>query len=237
MRGGRRIANGCAVVLPPELSDVGSGLAGEARGVIICGFAIRRPGYNGSIMKLPVLEKTLDDAPWYADGLKFTCSQCGNCCTGGPGYVWISNGEIALLAEHLKIAPETVVEQYCRKIDGKFSLKERRSPAGLYDCVFLKETKVSGRAGSGSEGDDGVIHTIRACTVYPVRPLQCRTWPFWPENLASEQAWNHSARKCHGMNAPGRTFSLDQIHSVRDAAEWPKNPPTSARRATKKDPP
>jgi Fe-S-cluster containining protein len=178
-------------------------------------------------MKLPVLEKADNDAPWYAEGLKFTCSQCGNCCTGGPGYVWISREEIVKLAAYLKITPEETVEQYCRKIDGKFSLKERRSPAGLYDCIFLKETKVPGRGGSG--GDDQVVHTIRACTVYPVRPLQCRTWPFWPENIASQQAWNHAAQRCHGMNAAGRTFSINEIHSIRDAAEWPKNPPTSAR--------
>ena len=44
-------------------------------------------------MKLPVLEKSSDTSPWYAEGLKFTCSQCGNCCTGGPGYVWISKGD------------------------------------------------------------------------------------------------------------------------------------------------
>lgn len=176
-------------------------------------------------MKLPVLDKTSHEAPWYEEGLKFTCSQCGNCCTGGPGYVWITGGEIALLAEHLKMTSEDVVEQYCRKIDGKFSLKEHRTPAGLYDCVFLKETKVAGRGGSA--GNDAVGHTIRACTVYPVRPLQCRTWPFWPENLASERAWDHSAKRCHGMNAPGRTFSINQIHSIRDAAEWPKRPPTS----------
>ncbi|HEV2296296.1 MAG TPA: YkgJ family cysteine cluster protein [Tepidisphaeraceae bacterium] len=175
-------------------------------------------------MKLPVLEKTAADDPWYAQGLNFTCTQCGNCCTGAPGYVWISRAEIALLAEHLKMTGEDVVERYCRKIDGKFSLKERRSPAGLYDCIFLKETKAPRRDG----GDDNVVHTIRACTVYPVRPLQCRTWPFWPENLSSKQAWDHAAQRCHGMNARGRTFSINQIHAVRDAAEWPKNPPTSA---------
>jgi uncharacterized protein len=174
-------------------------------------------------MKLPVLEKSSDSSPWYADGLKFTCSQCGNCCTGGPGYVWISKGEIALLAEHLKMTPAEVVERYCRKIDGKFSLKERRSPAGLYDCVFLKEMSVP------KQGDDKVVHTIRACSVYSVRPLQCRTWPFWPENLSTRKAWEHAARRCHGMNAPGRTFSINQIHSIRDAAEWPEHPPTSAK--------
>jgi Fe-S-cluster containining protein len=172
-------------------------------------------------MKLPVLDKTTDQQTWYADGLRFTCSQCGNCCTGGPGYVWISREEIAKLALYLKITTEETVERYCRKVDGKFSLKERRSPAGLYDCIFLKETKVAKR------GEDTVVHTIRACTVYPVRPLQCRTWPFWPENLSSRQAWDHAAKRCHGMNAPGRTFTPEQVHAIRDAAEWSKNPPTS----------
>ncbi len=181
-------------------------------------------------MKLPVLDKTSAGDPWYGDGLQFTCSQCGNCCTGGPGYVWISRGEIALLAEHLKVTPETIVEQYCRKVDGKFSLKEHRTPAGLYDCVFLKEKKVPVE---GANGGETIMQTIRACTVYPVRPLQCRTWPFWPENLATEQAWNRSAKRCHGMNAPGRTFSRNQIHAIRDAAEWPKNPPTSSKPAGK----
>ena len=83
-------------------------------------------------------------------------------------------------------------------------------------------------------GDEKVVHTIRACSVYHVRPLQCRTWPFWPENLANERAWNQAAKKCHGMNAPGRSFSLNQIHAIRDAAEWPKNPPTSKAPAKKK---
>ena len=176
-------------------------------------------------MKLPVLEKTTADNAWYADGLRFTCSQCGNCCTGGPGYVWIDRDEIVKLAAYLNLSPEDTIERYCRKVDGKFSLKERRSPAGLYDCIFLKETKVGGAARNGD--DEKVVHTIRACTVYPVRPLQCRTWPFWPENLSSRQAWDHAAKRCHGMNAPGRTFSPAQIHAIRDAAEWPKNPPTS----------
>ncbi|MFM7740581.1 MAG: YkgJ family cysteine cluster protein, partial [Planctomycetota bacterium] len=27
--------------------------------------------------------------PWYKDGLRFQCSQCGDCCTGGAGYVWV----------------------------------------------------------------------------------------------------------------------------------------------------
>src|SRR6201996_8411703 len=93
-------------------------------------------------MKLNFLsKKDPKNEPWYAAGLRFTCTCCGNCCTGGPGYVWISEEEILRLAAHLKITPEETVEQYCRKINGRFSLKETRSISGNYDCIFLKEIK------------------------------------------------------------------------------------------------
>lgn len=39
-------------------------------------------------------ESSSDNLPWYAPGLSFTCTQCGNCCTGEPGVVWVSDEEI-----------------------------------------------------------------------------------------------------------------------------------------------
>ena len=36
--------------------------------------------------------------PWYQQGLKFHCLGCGDCCTGEPGYVWVTKAEIAALA-------------------------------------------------------------------------------------------------------------------------------------------
>ena len=174
-------------------------------------------------MELKVIqsgEKVTD--PWYAAGLHFTCTQCGNCCTGGPGYVWISKEEIERLAKHLAITPGQVVNQYCRRVDGKYSLRENRNERGEYDCVFLKEEKVTD-TGDGRQ----IVHTKRTCTIYHFRPLQCRTWPFWTENLRSEQRWHQSAQRCHGMNAGERVFSREQIEALRDAGDWPKNPPTS----------
>ena len=174
-------------------------------------------------MKLEVIQQNGTE-PWYAQGLQFTCSQCGNCCTGGPGYVWISREEITRLATYLDTTPQAVVEKYCRKINGQFSLNEYRNAAGNYDCVFLKEEKVVGTSPTGER----TIHTRRQCTVYGVRPLQCRTWPFWPENLTNKRTWDHAAKRCHGMNHGHRHFTRDQIESIRDSRDWPDNPPTSA---------
>jgi len=163
-------------------------------------------------MKLDVVDpEPSQQTPWYSGGLKFTCTQCGNCCTGAPGYVWISQEEIESLAKFLNITTEETVEKYCRRINGRFSLKEIRSPVKQYDCIFLKEVN--------SEPKPGEIgFTKRICTVYPVRPLQCRTWPFWDSNMQSKAAWNRAARNCHGMNH-GKTFSRELAEQIRDARD------------------
>ena len=41
--------------------------------------------------------------PWFKDGLRFKCTQCGDCCTGAPGYVWVNQEEIEALAREVKL--------------------------------------------------------------------------------------------------------------------------------------
>src|SRR4051812_23990582 len=93
--------------------------------------------------------------PWYQDGLHFTCTRCGNCCTGAPGYVWVDENELAALADHVGQPVEEFRALYTRRVGRRDSLRERSNG----DCVFWDRS--------------------RGCTVYPVRPAQCRTWPFW----------------------------------------------------------
>src|ERR1700676_5218242 len=113
-------------------------------------------------MELNVLQPTARPSdPWYAGGLKFTCTQCGNCCTGGPGFVWISEEEIVRLADHLHLTPQETVERYCRKLDGKFSLKEFRNPQGEYDCVFLRDLPLS-----PPTLDEPIPQRRRGCSIY-----------------------------------------------------------------------
>ena len=35
---------------------------------------------------------------WYADGWRFSCTQCGDCCSGSEGYVWVNQAEIDAMA-------------------------------------------------------------------------------------------------------------------------------------------
>ena len=39
-----------------------------------------------------------DQEPWYKEGLRFKCTECGKCCTGAPGYVWVNKEEVAEMA-------------------------------------------------------------------------------------------------------------------------------------------
>ena len=113
--------------------------------------------------------------PWYSGGLSFTCTQCGKCCTGEPGYVWVTDEEIAAIARFLGEPVEQVRGLYTRK--AKFSRTLREKANG--DCVFYERDK--------------------GCTIYPVRPPQCRTWPFWPEHM-SPKAWaKEVASYCPGV--------------------------------------
>jgi uncharacterized protein len=125
--------------------------------------------------------------PWYADGLNFTCTRCGHCCTGEPGFVWVNDDEVRALAAFRGEPLEEVLGLYTRREGGtRRSLKEKANG----DCVFYdRET---------------------GCTVYPVRPRQCRTWPFWECNTHRPEAWAKAAVDCPGMNR-GELIPAEEI--------------------------
>lgn len=129
---------------------------------------------------------------WYEEGLRFSCTQCGNCCTGAPGYVWVNQSEIAALAATVGEADVVEFEKkYVRRIGVRKSLVE--FPNG--DCVFF----------------DG---KSRRCTVYEARPRQCRTWPFWTSNLKNEQTWRETCQVCPGSGR-GKLYDLASIEEMR----------------------
>lgn len=128
---------------------------------------------------------------WYEDGLAFSCSQCGNCCSGEPGFVWVTQDEIADLAECMSLSEQEFRKQYVRRVESRFSLVEY--PNG--DCIFLDPE-------------------TRGCMVYKARPIQCRTWPFWSSNLKSKRDWEDTCRVCPGAGG-GKLYSFDEIEIAR----------------------
>ncbi len=124
--------------------------------------------------------------PWYEDGLRFQCTRCGKCCTGEPGFVWVNDAEVRAIAD---LRGETVAEVtglYTRLDNGRRTLREK----GNGDCVFYDRE--------------------RGCTVYEVRPRQCRTWPFWESNVATPETWQHTCEICPG-SGQGELIPVEEI--------------------------
>lgn len=127
--------------------------------------------------------------PWYRDGLRFACTECGQCCTGSPGFVWVDETEIAAMAKQLEISIDLFKRKYLRLRDNRYALAEKKN----HDCVFLKEKK---------------------CALYQARPSQCRTFPFWKENLNSEKSWELAAEGCEGINAQAPLVPYSAIQEL-----------------------
>jgi Fe-S-cluster containining protein len=150
------------------------------------------------------------DAPgpegdWFTAGLRFDCGRCGDCCTGPPGRVGFDTAELGAMARHLGILPFQFLRDHARRIDGRWSLREVPRENGDHDCEFLR------RDAAG----------LARCSIQPVKPLQCRTFPFWKDVLASEAAWRARARRCAGMRSglegEGTLHDADAIRRARDS--------------------
>jgi uncharacterized protein len=137
--------------------------------------------------------------PWYADGLAFECTGCGRCCSGPEeGYVWVTPQDVEAAARQLGITIADFESKYTRRVGKRTSLIEKENR----DCVFLEE------AGDGRRG----------CKIYSIRPTQCQTWPFWPNNLFGPRAWARAGERCPGINR-GELFPAGHIEHERDRTE------------------
>ena len=132
----------------------------------------------------------MDDDLWYKDGLRFTCLRCGGCCSGFSGTVLVSAAEITSFARHLGITEADFRQRYTRAVGREnISLIEKKNK----DCIFFDK-------------DVG-------CMVYPDRPRQCRSWPFWHSNVYSPERWKRGAARCPGMNQ-GELYKSEYIKQV-----------------------
>ena len=137
-------------------------------------------------------------------GLRFSCTQCGECCSGTPGYVGFTDEEAVAIAAHLKISVETFMDEYTRDTPHGRSIKDLKfTGSNGHDCVFLDRTSRPGMAG---------------CSIYKIRPTQCRTWPFWGSNLTSRETWNRSGESCPGLNK-GPLHTAEHVRLTRERVE------------------
>src|SRR6478672_6707328 len=61
--------------------------------------------------------RVMSEEVWFSEGLRFSCTRCGNCCTGAPGFVWVSPEELATLADYLEQPVEQVFALHTRVVN------------------------------------------------------------------------------------------------------------------------
>lgn len=129
--------------------------------------------------------KTLEDRSYFFDqGIRFACIKCGACCVGDPGTIYVSPSEIETMAAGLGQSVEAFTGQYLYPYKDSHSIKEDERGR----CLFFEN----------------------GCTVYNIRPLQCRTFPFWFCNMRSQRTWRHIQSQCPGIGY-GRLYSRREI--------------------------
>lgn len=137
------------------------------------------------------------DEKWYAEGLAFSCTQCGKCCTnhGDYSYVYLSKTDVKNIAGHLGLTKKSFRKEFTIK-DGDLTSLRIDSAA----CPFLGEDK--------------------RCQIYEVRPKQCATWPFWEENLV-QATWEGPVKEfCPGIDVGEKTSAEEVERIAEETEEW-----------------
>lgn len=120
--------------------------------------------------------------------MHFECSQCGACCCGGEEYyIAVAEADLPRICDHLEIGMAWLKRRYVSPFSRSW-YSIRMGNDGR--CVFLEKDN--------------------SCRIYPVRPVQCQTYPFWPELMESKVVWDNEAKRCEGINH-GKQIPISRI--------------------------
>jgi uncharacterized protein len=109
---------------------------------------------------------------------RFECKRSGNCCSIPGGVVRLEAADIQAIAAHMEMGDAAFRARYVAP--GCDRLVDGPGPA----CVFLREGATT------------------SCSIYPVRPEKCRTWPFWAELRDDPEAVRRAMSRCPGIESP-----------------------------------
>jgi len=126
--------------------------------------------------------------------VRFTClAGCTNCCRR-PGFVYLTEADLARAAARLGLPPGDFEARYVYRTRHTLRLRKPRGSS----CYFLAEG---------------------GCRLHPDKPTQCRLYPFWPELIGRPGAWRKESRVCPGI---GRGRPLAAAAARRRAARMCK---------------
>jgi Fe-S-cluster containining protein len=122
-------------------------------------------------------------------GLRFECQPgCTNCCQQ-KGFVYLTEADLARIAQFVGMKPAEFERVYVYRTKRLLRLRMPRHT----QCHFLREN---------------------GCSIHPVKPTQCRIFPFWPELVDDKREWRKTAAWCPGIGKG----ELVQIDTARAGA-------------------
>jgi len=122
--------------------------------------------------------------------MRFECQTgCTKCCEQ-QGFVYLTEGDIPRLAAFLHIPVQVFEARYVYRTR---NLRRLRVPRHA-QCEFLK---------------DG------GCSVHQAKPLQCATFPYWPDLVGNKSNWRKTGAWCPGIGKG----ELVQIQVARAIAQ------------------
>ncbi len=109
----------------------------------------------------------------------FRCTACGKCCTG-PGSVYFTADDLENIYAVLELDAAGRRALRARLVQGKENGYYVHRTSGA--CILLNEKN--------------------QCSAYTARPLQCRSFPFWPSTFADAASLAEVAAECPGTMSP-----------------------------------
>jgi Fe-S-cluster containining protein len=127
--------------------------------------------------------------------LRFQCqSGCTKCCEQ-PGFVYLTEEDHLRIATYVGMTPDEFSRKYLYRTK---RLRRLRVPKQVR-CPFLESS---------------------GCRIHDVKPLQCRTFPYWPGLMDNRREWGQTGKWCPGIGK-GELVNIQaarsQFEEMRDA--------------------
>jgi Fe-S-cluster containining protein len=159
--------------------------------------------------------------------LPFSCTGCGKCCQT-TGSVYMSPAEYNQAADYLNVTTSAFKQEYASHtlaavpaprtvavLDLAATNTNTATAAttaaiaatAAEPWICIKDQTQTTAESVDTDADAAATapacifldRTTNQCQIYPVRPVQCRTYPFWPTVTASVQSWNDECRRLEIM--------------------------------------
>ncbi|MFN3411861.1 MAG: YkgJ family cysteine cluster protein [Exilispira sp.] len=125
----------------------------------------------------------------------FKCYDCGDCCRHESGYVFLLSSELKTISNFFNLKEDEFKKLYAFQFSNNvYSLKEKQN----YDCIFWDSSNRNSKGG---------------CSIYKIRPAQCKNFPFWLTTFANKESFDSQAQRCKGlMSKKGKIYKEIEVY-------------------------